>query len=241
LDLKKNTALKKGIFHLHSISSYDSFNSINKIISFTKSNELDFVVLTDHDTIKGSQKLFLEIKKRNLDIEVPISAEYKTEFGDVIAMFIFEEINFLTWEDFRRSVKMQGGILILPHPFDGHRNLDYLAEQVDVIEVFNSRSSTYNNFKSLMLAKKLNKPMIFSSDSHIPATLGNVLLSYDSKFSLREAILSNNIFPTVLKRSNYIDFFLSQIKKALYFKDIKLFFYVIYTYFRRILKIYNHE
>ncbi len=228
--------MKRGIFHFHSSYSYDGFNSISGIISFCKSNLLDFVVLTDHNSILGSLKLKKEMEKKGLIVEIPISAEYNTEFGDVIAMFINEEVDSMSWEKFSKSVKNQGGILILPHPFDGHKNLDYLAEQVDVIEVFNSRSSVYNNFKSFMLAKKHNKPMIFSSDSHISFTLGNVFLSYDSNYSLREAILSNNIFPIVMKRSSYFDFLLSQLKKAYYFKDTKLFFYVIYNYFRRIFK-----
>ncbi len=233
--------MKKGIFHLHSNFSYDSFTSINKIISFSISNDLDFIVLTDHDTIKGSQILSLEVNRRKLNIEVPISAEYKTEFGDVIAMFLLEEINFTNWDEFYSSVKKQGGILILPHPYDGHKNLEYLAKQVDVIEVFNSRSSVYNNFKSYMLAKKFNKPIIYSSDSHIPNTLGNVLLCHESQFSLKESILNNYIFPIKMKRSQYFDFFISQINKAIYYKDIKLFFYVIYVLIRRLFNFKIHE
>jgi predicted metal-dependent phosphoesterase TrpH len=229
--------LKKGIFHLHSIYSYDGFNSINKIISFCIHNELNFIVLTDHDSINGSQKLSAEVKKRNLNVEVPISAEYKTEYGDVIAMYIFKEINCMNWDDFYTSVKRQGGILILPHPYDGHRNLNYLAEQVDVIEVFNSRSTMYNNFRSYLLAKQLKKPMIFSSDSHLPFSLGNVILNYDFNYSLKDAILNDNIYPACLKPSSYFEIFISQIKKALYFKNIKLFLYAIYSLFRRLFQM----
>ena len=43
----------KGIIHCHSNHSYDSIVSIKKFIT-CKNNELDFVILTDHNTIDGS-------------------------------------------------------------------------------------------------------------------------------------------------------------------------------------------
>ena len=47
----------KGSIHFHSNESYDSMNSIDKIIDKAMLNNLDFIILTDHDTIEGSLKL----------------------------------------------------------------------------------------------------------------------------------------------------------------------------------------
>jgi predicted metal-dependent phosphoesterase TrpH len=215
--------MKKGIFHIHTNISYDGLNSFSSIIRFIKKNKLDFIVITDHDTIQGSIKFSEYAKKNNINIEIPVAAEYKTSKGDIIAAYIKEEIINLEWDDFYNEVKNQGGILILPHPFDSHKDVEYLASKVDVIEVFNSRSSVLNNFKSYQLAIKFNKPIIWSSDSHIYLTLKNCILAYQDANSLNQAITNGKLTPLSCKSSSYLDIYMSQIKKSIVRKNFKLF------------------
>jgi len=83
----------KGIIHCHSNHSYDSIVSIKEIYDFAKNNELDFVILTDHNTIDGSLELRDYVKNKNdTKLKVPVAAEYKTELGDVIVVFNKSEL-----------------------------------------------------------------------------------------------------------------------------------------------------
>lgn len=215
--------MKKGIFHLHSCVSYDGLNTFTTLINFAKKNHLDFIILTDHDTIQGSKILERKISELGLNIEVPIAAEYKTTKGDIIAAYINTEIKNLEFELFLDEVKAQGGIIILPHPYDGHIDILDIASRVDAIEVFNGRSSILNNFKSFLLAKKLKKPMLWASDSHIPSTLQNVIIGYDQDCSFKDALLQDKFVPLNLIRSSYADMYFSQLKKAIYSRSLKLF------------------
>lgn len=227
--------MKKGIFHFHSTYSYDGINTIENIIKVIKDQKLDFAVLTDHETIQGSLELQKKAKEHNLNVDIPIAAEYKTDQGDVIALNIKNEITDMKWEEFYKKAREQNAILILPHPYDGHTQIEELAQSVDVIEVFNARSSVVNNYKSYLLALKHKKPMIWSSDSHISQSLLNVVVGYEKNdLNFYEALTKGEIAPLFLKKSSLLDIFLSQLKKAYVNKNFKLVLYVVYkTLFKR--------
>ncbi|MGR3856329.1 PHP domain-containing protein [Chryseobacterium indologenes] len=234
-NVRKVNEMRKGIFHFHSTYSYDGINTLEKIIKIIKEKKLDFVVLTDHDTIKGSVELQKKAKEQNLNVEIPTAAEYKTDRGDVIALNLKNEITDMRWQEFYKDAKEQNAILILPHPYDGHKQIEELAQAVDVIEVFNSRSSVINNYKSYLLALQYKKPVIWSSDSHIPQTLLNVVLGYEKKgLKFHEALTNGEVAPLFLKKSSASDVFFSQLKKAYVKKNFKLFIYIVYkTLFKR--------
>lgn len=227
--------MKKGIFHFHSTYSYDGINTIENIIKVIRDKKLDFVVLTDHETIQGSLELQKKAKEYHLDVEIPTAAEYKTNRGDVIALNVKNEITDMKWEEFYKNAREQNAMLILPHPYDGHTQIEELAQAVDVIEVFNARSSVINNYKSYLLALKYKKSMIWSSDSHIPQSLLNVVVGYEKKgLKFHEALTDGEIAPLFLKKSSVLDIFLSQLKKAYVNKNFKLFIYIVYkTLFKR--------
>ena len=78
----------KGIIHCHSLYSYDSMQKLKKFMNFVK-RKARFIILTDHDTIKGSVELKkYAVSKNDHDLAVPVAAEYKTEFGDLIVAFL---------------------------------------------------------------------------------------------------------------------------------------------------------
>jgi len=215
--------LDRGIIHFHSNYSFDSKTSISSIVDFLVNNNLKFALLCDHDTIIGSKKLNDEIKKRNLNIEVPISAEYKTSNGDIIAAFIEKEIKSMEFDEFVSEVKDGGGILLFPHPFDNHKSIDKIVDKIDVIEEFNGRSSNENNLKSKTLAVKNSKPTYFASDAHTFFSLANVIVAKPSNIGLKQALLDNRIQLLSKRNSSYSDLYLSQIIKSFKMKKIKLF------------------
>ena len=143
----------RGIIHFHSKYSYDSLLGIEEIVEFAKQNNLNFLCLTDHNTIEGAIELYNYVQKKKLDIEVIIGAEYKTSLGDIIALCIKEEITEMEFDAFVAEVRRQNGVLLLPHPYKGHRNIEYIASKVDLIEVFNSRVKDEDNHRALLLAR----------------------------------------------------------------------------------------
>jgi predicted metal-dependent phosphoesterase TrpH len=226
----------KGIIHFHSQYSYDSILSVSKIARLSVENDLEFAILTDHNTINGSLSLKDYIKKNKLDIIVPIAAEYQTEYGDIIAAFIKEEIEERSFLPFIQRVKDQNGLLFLPHPYFNHKRTDFIAEYVDFIEVFNSRKDQDQNMRAFNLARKHNKKTFFGSDAHSAKDLMNAIISidrngYDRKPSaisddsdLKTLLLESDLKCLETINSKTIDIVSSQYVKAFKTKNPKLFF-----------------
>ena len=188
----------KGVIHAHSKYSFDSLTRIDRIIDRAVEENLDFIILTDHDTINGSLDLRRRVAEREINLIVPVAAEYKTEHGDIIAVFISDEIDDMNFEKFITEVKRQGGILMLPHPYEAHPvNLIYdIANSMDLVETYNARCTPKQDLKSSKLAVKVNKPEYFGSDSHLESELCNVIVSVDGESSeegLKNSLLYNKI------------------------------------------------
>ena len=220
----------KGFIHAHSKYSYDSNNGIDQIIDKALEHQLDFVILTDHENIDGSVELRKRIKERNLNLIAPIAAEYKTEFGDIIAAFIQEEIIDMRFTNFVNEVKRQDGLLMLPHPYQSHpiTKLDYIATKMDIIEIYNSRCSTDQDSKAKNLALNLGKPYYYGSDAHLKNELCNVIISLEvedaEENSLKEA-LQNNKIRLVSKDKIYLrGFRFSQIIKSVKTRRLQIFY-----------------
>ncbi len=206
----------RGLIHFHSQYSYDSLLSIKRIVKYALENDLNFLALTDHDSIVGSLKLkeFLKKKKLNGIIKVITGAEYKTEYGDIIALGIEKEIRFGNFDDLESQVRKQGGILLLPHPYKGHSSLEYVVSKVDMVEVFNSRTSDPDNERALRLAEKYNMPAYYATDAHTHISLGNCIVEFDKKGTLKESILFSDIVPCSLKKSSFLEIIFSQLIKS---------------------------
>ena len=241
----------KGIIHFHSQFSYDSILPVSKIAKLLVENDLAFAILTDHNTIKGSLSLRDYIKKNKLDLIAPIAAEYQTEYGDVIAAFIKEEIKERSFLPFVRRVRDQNGILFLPHPYFNHKRTDFIAEYVDFIEVFNSRKDQDQNLRAINLARKYNKQTFLGPDAHSEKDLMNAIISIDrnecdkkvspiSKDSeLKALLLKSDLKCLKPKKSKTIDIVSSQYVKAFKTKNPKLFFDLTLSVLNSILRKVN--
>jgi len=172
--------MERVIFHIHTRYSHDSLIHPRKILKICKQLKINTVYITDHNTIKGS---FVAKKyEKEFNIKVVPGIEVKTEYGDIIGVDITEDIKTRNFEEVIDIIKQQGGVSILPHPFRGHKNIEYLASKVDIIEVWNARNSPEQNQKALDLAKKLNKPQIAGSDAHLYSEISNAILEFSSLF-----------------------------------------------------------
>jgi len=231
--MDKRVVEYKGIIHFHSKFSFDSVLSIDRIIDFAVENELNFLILTDHDTIKGSVALKNRIAERGLEIEVPIAAEYNTNDGDVIAAFIKDEIKSRCIVEFVAEVKDQGGMLLLPHPFNGHSNIESLATYVDLVESFNSRCRDRDNERAKALVNRHNKKEYFSPDAHLFNDLENVIVKFKSVGSLKESLLHSKIIKLSEKKTKLYSIEASRLIKGVKNKDISLLYRVAKSLIRK--------
>ena len=228
-----------GIYHFHSNYSHDSTTSIKRIADFIEKNKLDFAILTDHETTKGSKQLKDEIKRRCLKTIIPPAAEYSTEMGDIIVVGLEDDLSKMKALELIKYSKMNGGTVFLPHPYDGHNLTDEMVSLIDVVEVFNGRSSKLNDDLSSKLADKHNKPKIWSSDAHLYQNLGNVLIETQGEAAFfLDSILNKTARPLQLLKSNSNDVSLSQLIKSIKTLDLRLFLITLFKYLTRPLKKY---
>ena len=179
--------------HIHSYWSKDALCNPKTILKKAKLKGLRVVAVTDHDTVKGGVEALRVSKSSHCEVLVIPGVEVKTDLGDVIALFVEEEVGRRSFYEVLDEVKSRGGIVVLPHPFRGHSMVEEMAKHVDAIEVLNARSSRKQNIMALELADKLSKPMLAGSDAHLSFEIGKArsLLRVDELEleSLRKAVL----------------------------------------------------
>ena len=77
----------KADFHMHTIYSRDCDTAPKKLVNQCKAVGLNCIAVTDHNSIRGA----LEVKEL-ADFTVIIGEEVKTNQGDIIGLFLEEEI-----------------------------------------------------------------------------------------------------------------------------------------------------
>lgn len=171
--------------HTHSSASYDGRDSIDLILGQAKAVGLDAVAITDHDVIEAS----LEAAERAEDfglIGIP-GIEVTSAVGHVIGLGVTEKIPAgLSYGETIARIRDQGGISIIPHPFQPSRSgiapnvtRDELAT-ADAIEVYNSRLLTGRaNRKAEAFARSRSLPMTAGSDAHISEMVGQAVTLVD--------------------------------------------------------------
>lgn len=214
----------KILFHLHTKNSYDSLNSPMKIVEFACEKGIDIISITDHNTLKGSKEAYRYAKKFNKKVNIVIGAEYSSDRGDIIGLFLKEEIKSKNWENIIDEIHEQGGIAILPHPYVSHKLSDQFVQKVDIVEVFNSRCDEEQNAKALELSKKFNKPIIGGNDAHLFTELKLGYCESETN-DIRKAFF--NISKINLNNSKAINFHLSQLIKSLKKRNFILLFKTI--------------
>jgi len=216
----------RGIIHFHSTYSDDSNTSIEKIIEIAKIENLEFLFLTDHNSIDGSIALREKIKSENLSIFVPIAAEYKTEVGDLIALFIDAEISDMSFSEFIKNVRKQGGLILLPHPFIGHplEKLEEIASNCDLIEIYNQRCTKNHDSRCMNLALKTSIPFYFGNDAHLSSEIPNVIMEIDSDPNTEDvkmALLQGRIRPLTTRKSKKTNMIFSSMIRSIKNRNIK--------------------
>jgi predicted metal-dependent phosphoesterase TrpH len=173
--------------HVHSEFSHDSFLKIPRILQMAKKEKLDGIAVTDHGTIRGgltAQKL-----ARKEGFAVICGAEFYTDCGHIIGLFLTDEIrehDSLTVTDL---IKRQGGISILAHPFQKTTRLNNdLLRRIDGVESWNSRTRQMRNLQATGAARKFNLAEVGGSDAHFAFEIARGV-TLTKHYDLRKAIL----------------------------------------------------
>lgn len=194
----------KADLHIHSTFSKDSLLTPSEIVKLSIKRGIDIIAVTDHNTVKGG----VETRRiaRNTNLLVIPGVEVRTNLGDVILLFVEEDPKTKDFDELLDLVKGLDAITVLPHPFRGHKKLNHLALNVDMIEVMNGRSLRSHNLMAKKLAELLKKPISAGSDAHYSMELGCVQLLFSTKVSdeeeLRRALL--NTIPLVVGKESPI-------------------------------------
>ncbi|MBI3040127.1 MAG: PHP domain-containing protein [Chloroflexi bacterium] len=167
----------KADFHIHTAYSMDCATSLEEIISRCLETGINCIAVADHDSIEGALKI-----QSLSPFPVIVAEEILTPHGEIMGMFLQERIpSGLPIEQAIAHIKSQDALVCLPHPFDTLRGLrldgnrvEALAEQIDIIEVFNARCLLPRpSTKARAFARKYDIPGTAGSDAHSPDEIGS--------------------------------------------------------------------
>ncbi|MFC2021385.1 PHP-associated domain-containing protein [Chloroflexota bacterium] len=170
----------KADFHIHTAYSKDCDTSLEKIIDRCLKTGINCIAVSDHGTIEGALKM-----QDLAPFKVIIAEEILTPFGEIMGMFLQEGLpSGIPIEEAISRLKAQNALISLPHPFDPFRGirldnneLEKLAGQIDIIEVFNARSPMAGpETRAMALARKYDLPGTVGSDAHTASEIGQTYI-----------------------------------------------------------------
>lgn len=213
-------------FHTHSILSYDGGLSNDDYSKILDSGILDCIAITDHSEVDFAMKM-----KEKYGSKIIVGEEMKTEFGDIIGLFLNSKIkNGMSLNKTINEIKKQGGIVFLPHPSDPMRSGIFekefakVIDDIDIIEVFNARYLFPGGIDlSRDFSDRYRKLVAVGSDAHSVKEVGRT-------YSLVGDIPTVNNILTLLEESSYVTDFVrpwhylmpkfNQLKKILFRRNV---------------------
>jgi len=154
----------------------DCSTPLSQIVARCLKIGINCVAVADHGTIAGALKL-----KQIAPFKVIVAEEILTPPGELMGLFLTEAVpSGLPPEQTIARIKSQGGLVGIPHPL-GRAPLqnstkllsEKILSQVDIIEVFNSRTPFPNNpTKAWELVNKYGLASSAGSDAHTVGEIG---------------------------------------------------------------------
>jgi len=182
-----NNGLLKCDMHIHSTYSGDSTIHIREIVGLWKTRGI-LPVVCDHNSIMGSVEVYNEIRRNAPDIPLIIADEILSGEGDIIGLFLNEQVPpMLTAAETLDIIAGQGALSIIPHPFSELRSsaisqevLYSLVGRFDIIEGYNGRMmQAGENRKAGEFASLHHIPLSAGSDAHAPHELGRCFIAME--------------------------------------------------------------
>ena len=162
-------------FHLHTDHSPDCETAVPDLVARALELGLGAIAVTDHNTIAGGLAAQAYVAARGLPLHVIIGSEVMTATGEVIGLYLQEEIpRGMPFADTVEAIRAQGALVYVPHPFDRLHAipdpalLRRLADQIDVLETCNGRlyREAYNR-QAERFAERYDLLAGAGSDAHV--------------------------------------------------------------------------
>jgi predicted metal-dependent phosphoesterase TrpH len=164
--------------------SGDSTTTPDEFAEGIGASGLDVVCITDHNAIDGA----VELRDR-LACRVIVGEELRTAAGEIIGLFLTHRVPMgISHVDAAKSIRDQGGVVYIPHPFDPlRRNLTEVAlyelaeaDLIDAVEVLNAKTSLSSlNRRAAEFAAEFGIVAGAGSDGHVPDALGAAYVEMD--------------------------------------------------------------
>jgi predicted metal-dependent phosphoesterase TrpH len=181
--------------HCHSKGSFDCLSEPRDIIKAARDRGLTHLAITDHDRVDVA----LRAREMAPDgLTIIVGEEVKTSDGDLICVFLERAIPpGLSALDTIAAAREQGGLVGIPHPFDGMRgsllrdaSMARLAPLVDWIETHNARVVGHGNEDAQAFALTHERPGIAVSDAHSIMEVGVAYTALDGDPSTPAGLLA---------------------------------------------------
>ena len=160
--------------HVHSSYSRDSVIPAKTIFQCWRKTGI-IPLVCDHDTLEGSNRVMRAIHAEAPDLPLLLAEEITTREGEIIGLFLTEEIPpGLSAAETLDLINGQGGLTLVPHPFCTHRgkvlrpeSRNALVDRIDLIEGHNARNlSDAEDRLAVVFACDLGIPFTAGSDAH---------------------------------------------------------------------------
>ncbi len=181
--------------HAHSERSHDGRDPVDLLLEQAAGVELDALAVTDHDAIDAS----IEAAEKASDYGLVgiIGMEVTSAVGHILALGIEDLVpSGLSYDETLDRIHEQGGIAVVPHPFQKSRHgvaphvTDDQLASADALEVYNSRLFTgRSNRQAETFAVERGLPMTAGSDAHISELVGQAVTEVGADEATADAIL----------------------------------------------------
>jgi predicted metal-dependent phosphoesterase TrpH len=143
-----------------------------------------------------------------------------------MGMFLKELVpSGLSLEESIQRVKAQGGLICTPHPFDRLRasaldakTMDEIADQIDIVEVFNARSLLRRApNKARQFAQAHHLPGSAGSDAHTTVEIGNAYIEmpeFNSKEDFLKALAQGKVCGHLANPFSHFNSLWARLKKG---------------------------
>ncbi len=167
----------KADLHVHTEYSLDCNTPLEKIVSRCLEIGINCLAICDHGTAEGALKM-----REIAPFKIIVAEEILTPDGEIMGMFLEETIpSRLPVKEVISRIRAQGGLVCIPHPFDilrrsalRNKTIEKIVDQIDIVEVFNSRIFfPQNSAKALAFAEKHGILKSAGSDAHTLGEVGN--------------------------------------------------------------------
>jgi hypothetical protein len=180
--------------HVHTKYSPDSLTEPRVLVQRALALGIDVLAVTDHDTWRGAVETLGVVDRTGAKLRVIIGSEVHTDQGDVIGLFLMDDLINDSAPEFCDAVHEQGGLVWLPHPFKWHHLDDELLRRCDLIEVHNGRTGRADNQRAAELAKERGLPELVGPDAHRAGELHLARVEFEGELppdenGLKQALL----------------------------------------------------